>query len=283
MDCRRFEDRMDAYEAGTLSSEEQAAAEKHIRECSACRSLREIVSGKADPLVPESRDDLTRAILGRTSGTACAGVEPLLCEWIDRNLGETEQEMLQLHVAHCVNCGALAATLTELATVLPEMAALDPGPRFTVDVLAATRPLRSSTRTARRRDHVWEWWSRLIRRPRFAWEAAYVGTLIVLLALGNPAVLLESLPRSFVAPQTLVRGGDQVLEQATTALAVGQAFATQSFSGLRIESRTYLGSAVDFTNRTARALRQRAATWLDELSHGPSEPAVTGEPKRDLH
>lgn len=71
---------------------------------------------------------------------------------------------------------------------LPALGNLDPGPGFAERVLAATarRPHAPGWRTKLAAS----WWG-MVRRPRFAWEAAYVATVCWVLFFGNPVGALE--------------------------------------------------------------------------------------------
>lgn len=71
---------------------------------------------------------------------------------------------------------------------LPLLAEMDPGPGFAERVLLATsqRPEPAGWR-ARWADR----WRALVRRPRFAWEAAYVATVCWVLMFGNPVGAFE--------------------------------------------------------------------------------------------
>jgi anti-sigma factor RsiW len=265
MDCRGFEDRIDAFVVGLLPSEEQEAAEKHLNACAQCRALLGIVRGESDMLAPELSDDLALSILRRTSGPVCRGAERRLCDWVDGNLGADDQEIIALHMTHCPDCSALAAALTELKETLPGMATLEPDIHFTADVLQATVGWRSRARGAQGFVRLREWWSRLICRPRIAWEAAYVGALLVMLALGNPALLLQHAPRTVAVPEVLIQSGDQILQKTTAALAERQEAAQRSLSGLRLRGENLLDAAADFRNRTTSSLRQKVSAFLDEL------------------
>jgi anti-sigma factor RsiW len=265
MDCRGFEDRIDAFVVGLLPSEEQEAAAKHLNECVQCRALLSIVRGESDMLAPELSDGLALSILRRTSGPVCRGAERRLCDWVDGNLGADDREIIALHVAHCSDCSALAATLTELKEALPDMATLEPDIHFTADVLQATVGWRSHARGAQGFVRLREWWSRLIYRPRIAWEAAYVGALLIMLALGNPALLLQHAPRTVAVPEVLIQSGDQILQKTTAALAERQEAAQRSLSSLRLRGENLLDAAADFRNRTTSSLRQKVFAFLDEL------------------
>ncbi|MGE5198270.1 MAG: hypothetical protein ACM3H9_01425 [Rhodospirillaceae bacterium] len=71
---------------------------------------------------------------------------------------------------------------------LPLLAELDPGPGFTGRVLMATsrRPAPEGWRGRAAA----AWWA-LVRRPRFAWEAAYLATVCWVLVFGNPVGAIE--------------------------------------------------------------------------------------------
>ena len=79
----------------------------------------------------------------------------------------------------------MAATtgLDDLLRELPALAEMDPGPGFAERVLLATSqspaPDGWHTRLAA------AWWA-LVRRPRFAWEVAYVAIVCWVLIFGNP-------------------------------------------------------------------------------------------------
>jgi hypothetical protein len=71
---------------------------------------------------------------------------------------------------------------------LPALAEMDPGPGFTERVLLATsmKPAPEGWRS-----RLADAWLALVRRPRFAWEAAYVATVCLVLAFGNPVRAIE--------------------------------------------------------------------------------------------
>jgi hypothetical protein len=79
---------------------------------------------------------------------------------------------------------------------LPLLAEMDPGPGFTERVLMATsqKPAPEGWRA--------RWagvWSALVRRPRFAWEAAYIATVCWVLVFGNPVGAIEWTASNFGA------------------------------------------------------------------------------------
>ena len=128
--------------------------------------------------------------------------------------GGTRRPEIAAHVRQCVSCqdwlDAFAAGAQAWASVaadafteqviartsgveavlrdLPLLADMDPGPGFTERVLLAT-----SERTVPEgwRARAAGTWRNLVRRPRFAWEAAYVATVCWVLLFGNPVGAIE--------------------------------------------------------------------------------------------
>jgi hypothetical protein len=70
---------------------------------------------------------------------------------------------------------------------LPLLAEVDPGPGFTERILMATVRRPAPEWRAR----VSGAWQTMVRRPRFAWEAAYVATVCWVLLFGNPVGAIE--------------------------------------------------------------------------------------------
>jgi hypothetical protein len=83
---------------------------------------------------------------------------------------------------------ARTAGVDEVLRDLPLLADMDPGAGFTDRVLMATsrKPAPEG-----RRARVAAAWLALVRRPRFAWEAAYVATVCWVLVFGNPVGAFE--------------------------------------------------------------------------------------------
>lgn len=282
MDCRSFEDRIDAFEEGLLPSEEQEAAEKHLDECAQCRALLGIVRGESDMLAPELSDDLALSILRRTSGPACRSAARRLCDWVDGNLGVDDQDILALHMMHCPDCSALAAALTELKEALPDMATLEPDIHFTADVLQATVGWHSRAGGAQGLVRIREWWNSLIFRPRIAWEAAYVGALLIMLALGNPAMLLQHAPRTVAVPEVLIQSSGQILQKTTAALAERQEAAQHSLDSLRLRGENLLDAAANFRNQTTSSLGEKVTVFLNELKSEWLDGNQKQNPEGDL-
>ena len=274
MNCREFEDRIDMLATGTGAGAETQALSRHAAVCGRCRRLLMAVRGLTEPLAPSLQNQLIRAVMDRTTGPACAGAQELLCDWLDHRADADSNELIALHLRHCPACSNLAATLIELGEVLPEWASIEPGPDFTAGVLRATvcvHPRRHSRRSAA--PALAACWNRIILRPRFVWEAAYVGTLAVFLLLGNPAIRTST----FALPQVVARNGDQVLQWTGAALSGRQMAAHQSLSRLEERGKSLFGTVADLPRRTTASLRQKASTLIEEW-----KMALQDEAPRDL-
>jgi len=172
-----------------------------------------------EPDLDQELEALLARVLERTSGPACRRAEELLAAalgpsdgWAGREeelpeartsgeaedaLAPVDRELLDLHLAGCAECRALAAALAELARDLPGLAEVRPDPGFVQEVLTATLP--PAVRWRRRWRPAWdrfrsERWPRWVRRPRFAWEAAFALTLVALPIFAAPEAPLQEVP-----------------------------------------------------------------------------------------
>jgi hypothetical protein len=265
MDCRSFEERLDVFVAGLLPPKEQNAAEEHLSACARCRRLLNIVRGDEEGPAPLVDPDLLLSILHKTSGAACSNAALLLCDWVDGRLAQDDGEIISLHIDHCPNCRSLAASLQELKEVLPEMAEIEPDELLTGRILQATISRPRASRLDRLHFDIRGWWHRTLRRPRFAWEAAYVGALLILLALGNPAQIPLDTPKVTAVPRLLMQSGDQIVQETATALAKSGKTAKNSIQDLRLRTHNLLEAAAEYQDQTASALRRKATSILDDL------------------
>ncbi len=191
MNCNRFAGILADFQEGRLSPGEQRAAEAHVHDCEACRGLLAIARGDLSLLPEDGGRELARSIIERTSGPICPRVEFFLCDLVDGELDEENSQLVALHLDHCPACKTIADNLVTLQAVLPGMAGIEPDGSFTPEVVDATsrwRPFRPSLRT-----RLLAHWSRLVQRPRFSFEAAYVGTLVLVFAFGNPVPLIRNI------------------------------------------------------------------------------------------
>lgn len=191
MDCRDFLDRLDRFLEGKLTDAERRAAEDHLGDCRSCRVIERLARTDLPPLDPP--DDLTESILHLTSGSPCASAESLLCDHVDGTARAVDAELTRLHLDGCKECAALARTLVLMSEELPSMAEIEPDAGFVDDVLRATLPLHA--RLGRRFARWNRAWQQVLRRPRIAWEGAYLGTFVLVMIFAVPGSPLAAVPQ----------------------------------------------------------------------------------------
>lgn len=275
MNCRTLEQCLDACLEGKLTDEERGSLDRHLESCGACRHLLSIARGEVNPAagIPEG---FTESVLERTGGSPCVRARQLLCEYVDGHLSPPDFELVCAHLDNCQRCVALAAGLSELQNHLPGMAEIEPDPVFTAAVLRRFSALADHRADPWTRVH--QWWLNLVRRPRFSWEAAYVGTLLLVLAFGNPLSPSYGSLRNLASPQSaprvaLQRVSRQVPQlwdvyagksaQAATdaALRISSAFSAAERLAAKLPQEIALLSA--FSNRILEKAHQ---LWDDTLS-----------------
>lgn len=220
---------------------------------------------RPSPLDAEAAQDLTRAILARTSGSPCLQLEEMACAYVDGELADDQVSLVQGHLAHCHGCAQLVQALRHASAILPRMAEVDPGPWFTARVMRATvhapRPAAFAWRAI---------WSQLLHRPRIALEAAYVGTAMSLMGLALP------LPASLATPRALVRTLSPaplvVPLKAPAQRVLGQLVTAEQRSLASVQRGFRLGGA---GSPAEAGLWQRGSLrvrgWLRGLRGAPSE------------
>ena len=266
MNCHQFEILFTDYLEGRLTTPDRSAAEAHLATCPACRAL-------VTPFTDASSSDPTPDahfipdVLGRTSGSACGRAEGMLSDFVDGGLRGMDAGLLVEHLEHCASCRELAELMVELAQPVREMGEIDPGPAFTDEVLGVTsrfrpRPVPWAVRWRAR-------WQALQARPRFTLEAAYAGTLLLVLLFGTSISPLRDVP--------------------PRALALAQTNPLQVVTTLSPESPV-VGPVVGATERAWEATGGRAyqavadggAEVATRFRHGRVELGAVGEDGVDL-
>jgi anti-sigma factor RsiW len=194
MSCTKFEACLDRFAENALTDEELRIVEQHLQECGKCSRLAAVIRGDLNLLEPAAGKLLTESILDQTTGSACRKVKSLLAacpegQWEPQVFSRVEQ-----HLEFCPPCAALVAVLKEMETVLPSLAVLKPDTDFVDQVIRRTtaRKLVRKTREPAWAKRLGGWWEWCLARPRFSWEAAYVGTLIVVLVFGVSGVSFQN-------------------------------------------------------------------------------------------
>jgi hypothetical protein len=272
MDCREVERLLEDSMKGPLSESDQADLADHLEMCPSCRRYRSILEGGTDLLAGHEQECFLRDVLKRTSGPACVQAGELLC----LDPGETspqEQRLLAAHLEFCPRCTALKAWLQEGELVLPSLAEIDPGAGFTSSVLRVTSHAPAPAPS---------WFSnlgrsigRLLQRPRFSWEAAYAGTLLLVALFGNPAEYLrpagETDRTAGIAPAQVTRLAGTIrtgFEERYEASVARISLAEDAFRALSQRSSALVETCREMAERAELALRQRARSSLQSLPLG---------------
>jgi hypothetical protein len=208
MKCSRFARILADYQQQTLLPEEQVDADAHLEGCPSCRKLLGIARGEADVLPEAGREDLIRSILSRTSGTRCPRVGASMWDYIGDGLGTDDSQLIALHLDHCGSCREMAEACAEIRGILPAMAEIEPDGSFTRDVLRVTsqsvisESLSVGNPASGFVGRLRILWDSLVRRPHFSFEAAYVGTLCLLLLFG-PSLPMRRITFDKIHPATV--------------------------------------------------------------------------------
>ncbi len=193
----------------------------------------------------DQREQMIKGVLARTTGSPCGRAEELISARADNNLEGVDTSLLAGHTSHCASCRSLATVMAWLPEPLQDLAEVDPGEAFTSATLKAMLPWRQ--RAARRLRNLGEEWTSLMRRPRFAWEAAYIGAAIIGLVFAAPMSPLRDVPGE--------------------ALRVAQANPVQAL--VEVSRRQVPRTMVDWTDTAWAATGGRTGTaalaWRDDL------------------
>lgn len=161
--------------------------ERHLLSCTDCLDYYAARCGTSK----QESSQLGAAIIAATSGDNCDTARLMLAANLDKdNPGEGEIDtFLQAHVDDCPSCQSVATSMERLTQQLSPLQSLKPPAGFTATVLSRTSGKRIS---ASRR------WSMsilvdLVRRPRFAAEAAFTLTLIWVLIFDLPVGLFTTI------------------------------------------------------------------------------------------
>lgn len=256
----------DRFRATVVESNESAAERTggvgmaaHADSCADCRAWLERYTAGEAAWRDEAGFDLTAAVAARTTGSACDRARVLLASAADEILDAADSALLRGHVGGCSDCRRFESALRSALATLPTLAELDPGPVFVAEVLARTSRSPASSSWADRARAAWQG---VVRRPRFAWEAAYVCTLCWLLVFGHPVAALDWTTATVsAAARSAVPVKIQAAKVRVTSLrdqVVGDV--ARAAEGIVEAGRV---SAKD----AARTWQERAARWaMDEVS-----------------
>ena len=113
-------------------------------------------------------------VLAATSGPACPAAQDHLVAFVDGDLDPTDAALVRSHVGRCPACREELARVRALCADLPRIAEAPTDEDFVAEVLR-----RTTGRAVPAPASLTETWRRLVHRPRFALELAYVATLLL--------------------------------------------------------------------------------------------------------
>ncbi len=219
MDCPRCEELMFASLDGPLSPADEEARSTHAAGCISCRALEKLMLTDAPALHAVPPADFVESVLIATSPG-----------W--------------------------ARTFERLDSELTELAMAEPDDDFVADVLAATTGMSlgatstatSGTTWAAMADHLAATWDSLLRRPRLAFEGAYVGALVLVLIVGTPAWSLSISPTKFINEirqervEPMVASVSQRVEPVVSSAGASvSGFVSGTWSDAKTEAREFRG------------------------------------------
>jgi len=152
------------------------------------------------PMAPDARRSMTAAVLTRTTGSPCQRARVLIGSRPDEPLDAPTNALLSAHLDHCPACRELDAAVRDSRSVLAAWSEVEPTADFADGVIGATSRRHPWPQSAGGRplSSLWEWslawrwraadaWARLVERPRFSIELAYVATVLLMVLSGGPA------------------------------------------------------------------------------------------------
>jgi anti-sigma factor RsiW len=115
-----------------------------------------------------------KRVLAATSGPACPAAQDRFVAFVDGELNATDAALVRKHLGRCLACRGELVRVRALIADLPRIAEAPTDGDFVADVLSRTtgRALPTPASWA-------DTWRRLVHRPRFALELAYVATLLL--------------------------------------------------------------------------------------------------------
>ena len=196
MHCHQWDALLDDWRDGRLDATAAEACRLHTTACGRCADVLALFE---DELLTEHDGvDLADGILARTSGSACGLARRHLGSRPDGDLDPGTTSLLEAHLEHCSDCAALDDILVWAVPAVAELGQVELDPAFTFDVLRATSSARARRRSGavqRLRERFVGWWENQFTRPGFAWEAAFVATVIAVIVVGTPGSPARNTPR----------------------------------------------------------------------------------------
>ncbi len=300
MSCERIQDRLFEYVDGSLDANTHDRVASHIESCADCAALAANL-GQTEP----GDEDLTRAVLRRTTRDACEQSAERIPDWVDGSLDALDSELVAGHVSHCADCEALTGVMRTMAVGLPSLAEVEPDSRFVDDVMAATADrlpdwvdsalaafaeVEPDARffddvmaaTVRKAPELsWaarleEWFGGLVQRPRIAWEGAYILTVCLVLLVAFPGSPLAGVSKKALE---LAQTDPNKIQQPFIAFEAGVSTAANEawFSTRKVARSLAVKATVGSGDVYRKAKRDLGTLWASIASDPVTEQTVAQE------
>lgn len=190
MDCSSFEELMFAALNGPLAGPDEEARKTHAAGCARCGALERLMSTEEPVPAAAAPEDLLESILIATSPAWARTFERL-----DRELPGLAHVQPDAAFVTDVLAATTGAAAREAAATARDTAIV---PRAAAPSTAEGSATFRAPRRVRRIDRFAAAWEALLRRPRLAFEGAYIGALALILLVGTPAWSLSISPAELI-------------------------------------------------------------------------------------
>ncbi len=272
MDCARFEELMFASLDGPLAAPDEEARTIHATGCARCGALERLLSTEDPVPGAAAPEDLLESILIATSPSWARTFERL-----DRELPGLAHVQPDAAIVTDVLAATTGAAARDAAAAARETAAAPRAAATRSNAAgAATFP---APRRVRATDRLATAWDALLRRPRLAFEGAYVGALALILLVGTPAWSLSISPAELIteireeriepAMQSVTQRVEPIVASAGESVS---GLVTRIWSTARARGNELWSTSVETTVDSGRAL------WCARFD---CETDPSNEPERD--
>lgn len=268
MSCERNQDRLFEYVVGSLDANTRDRVASHLESCADCAALAASLA-RTEP----ADEDLTRAVLRRTTRDACEQSTERIPDWVDGSLDAFDAELVAGHVSHCTECEAFASVMRAMAVDLASLAEVEPDARFLDDVMAATVRKTPELSWAARLE---EWFGGLVQRPRIAWEGAYILTVCLVLLVAFPDSPLAGVSKKAL---DLAQTDPNKIRQPLVAFEAGLSSAANEawFSTRKVARSLTIKATVGSGDVYRKAKRDLGTLWASIASDPVNEQTETQE------
>lgn len=268
MSCERTQDRLFEYVDGSLDANTRDRVASHLESCADCA----VLAASLDQTEPGD-EDLTRAVLSRTTRDACEQSTERIPDWVDGSLDALDSELVAGHVSHCTDCEAFAGVMRTMVLDLPSLAEVEPDARFLDDVMAATVRKAPQLSWAARLE---EWFGGLVQRPRIAWEGAYILTVCLVLLVAFPGSPLAGVSKKAL---DLAQTDPNKIRQPLVAFEAGLSSAANEawFSTRKVARSLTIKATVGSGDVYRKAKRDLGTLWASIASDPVNEQTETQE------